>query len=132
MILGMAIKPYRNVLIGLTLLCLILLAASAYLFFNDALAMRRAGFLSGPRGWHQARTPETAPTATGIRAWMTFDFINDIFDLPPDYLKNTLSIRAAAYPKLTVAQAAKLEGIPQDEFLLKVQAATASYSALTP
>ena len=124
-------RSYKNLLIGLTLLCLILLVASAYLFIHDAAALRRAGFLSGREGWHQMRGNQ-APAAAGIRTWMTFDFVNDIFNLPPDYLSTTLSIRSSAYPKLTIAQAARAQGTSADAFLQKVQNAVASYSPIQP
>ncbi len=37
-----------------------------------------------------------------IATWMTFDYLNRIFKLPPEYLKASLSITDARYPRMTV------------------------------
>jgi hypothetical protein len=46
--------------------------------------------------------PVTANDANVIRPWMTFDYINKLFNIPPDYLKNTLSISDPSYPQLSL------------------------------
>jgi hypothetical protein len=42
-----------------------------------------------------------------IRSWMTFDYLNGFFHMPPDYLKDQLSISDPAYPKMTINKFAK-------------------------
>jgi hypothetical protein len=46
--------------------------------------------------------PVTANDATVIRPWMTFDYINTLFNIPPDYLKSSLSISDPSYPTLSL------------------------------
>jgi hypothetical protein len=121
------VRAYKNTLTGLVLLCIILLCASAYLFFHDAAALHRAGYFSGPRGWHHVGTEQGSPDAAAIRAWMTFDFINDVFKLPPAYLQSSLAINSTSYPRITIRQAAKLVGISEIDYLLRAQNAVASY-----
>lgn len=41
-----------------------------------------------------------------IASWMTFDYLNIVFKLPPDYLKNELNITDARYPRLTIKRLA--------------------------
>src|SRR5579872_7402624 len=46
----------------------------------------------------------TATDASSTQAWMTFDYVNRVFTLPPDYLRSTLNISDSRYPRLTIAQ----------------------------
>ena len=48
--------------------------------------------------------PET--DAALIKSWMTFDFINRAYHLPPSYLKTKLNITDPSYPRLTVTKIA--------------------------
>ena len=47
--------------------------------------------------------PLTASDINIIRPWMTFDYINKLFNLPPDYLKTQLSISDVRYPQLSLS-----------------------------
>lgn len=42
-----------------------------------------------------------------IENWMTFHYINKIFNVPEDYLKNKLNITDKKYPNLTISKYAK-------------------------
>ncbi|MDR3559524.1 MAG: hypothetical protein P4L58_03930, partial [Candidatus Pacebacteria bacterium] len=46
-------------------------------------------------------------TVDNIEGWMTFGFINHSFNLPPEYLKNTLGITDNKYPNITLDRWAK-------------------------
>ena len=37
-----------------------------------------------------------------IAVWMTFDYLNTVFKLPPSYLKTALNITDPRYPRLTI------------------------------
>jgi len=37
-----------------------------------------------------------------IRSWMTFKYINKVYNLPDDYLKKELNITDARYPNMTI------------------------------
>ncbi|MEI6378218.1 MAG: hypothetical protein WCO55_01025 [Candidatus Falkowbacteria bacterium] len=39
-----------------------------------------------------------------IASWMTFSYVNTIFRLPNDYLKNSLQINDKRYPNLTISR----------------------------
>jgi len=49
----------------------------------------------------------TASDTNVIRSWMTFDYLNKLFDLPPEYLQTELPVPDSAYPKLTISKFAK-------------------------
>ena len=40
---------------------------------------------------------------SAIRPWMTFDYINRLFNLPSDYLKTALKITDSRYPRITIS-----------------------------
>ncbi len=42
-----------------------------------------------------------------ISSWMTFDYINKVFHLPPSYLKDVFKISDQKYPRITIEQLSK-------------------------
>ena len=68
-----------------------------------------------------------------ISPWMTFDYINKMFNLPPEYLKQTLNINDKRYPVITISQYSRKEKIKTNLAITNVQDAVKSYLAsLTP
>jgi hypothetical protein len=65
------------------------------------------GILASQSRFHRLslRRPATLEPAA-IATWMTFDYLNMVFKLPPDYLKTSLSITDARYPRLTIKRLA--------------------------
>jgi hypothetical protein len=57
-------------------------------------------------GTHRYR-PVTVSDVMYISPWMTFDYINKLFDLPQDYLKDSLQIVDTKYPFLTIGDYTK-------------------------
>ena len=45
----------------------------------------------------------TANDVDAIRPWMTFDYVNKLFNIPGDYLKTHFGITDARYPQLSLA-----------------------------
>lgn len=56
-----------------------------------------------------------------ISKWMTFDYINRIYNLPDSYLKDIFSIQDARYPFLTIAKYAESVHIDSDTFTQEIQ-----------
>lgn len=71
-------------------------------------------------GIHRNRMPLSAQVDY-IREWMTFDYINKVFNLPSDYLKNQLGITDARYPRITVLQAAAGMHKPLDALVAQLK-----------
>ncbi len=92
----------------LTLVIIILtIAIGAVTFFllpaaTDEARQLHYRPLPFPRWRTQQNRPLALPTPSTIAVWMTFDYLNKIFNLPPDYLKTSLNITDARYPFLTV------------------------------
>ena len=81
------------------------------------------------------RAPLPVSNAGVIRSWMTFDYLNRLFALPPDYLREQLHITNTHYPRLTIAAFAKGTGTDPAATLDAVQNAVRSYpptSAASP
>ena len=51
--------------------------------------------------------PATVSDIAYISPWMTFDYINLVFKLPPDFLKTQLSITDPLYPRLSINHASR-------------------------
>ena len=65
-----------------------------------------------------------------IQSWMTFNYINKVFKLPTNYLKNILNISDSRYPNIPLEDYAEKAKIKTADFTTKVQDAVHSY--LTP
>lgn len=51
------------------------------------------------------RGPLTAADVSYIQAWMTFDYINTAFNIPPSYLSNY--VHSSLYPHLSISHYAR-------------------------
>ena len=70
----------------------------------------------------------TAANASSTQSWMTFDYINRVFNLPAAYMKTTLDITDSRYPRLTISGFAKDSGLSDSAALSKVQDVIRAYS----
>lgn len=82
----------------------------------DYRSLRRATTINARESWVaafiQEHGPVNASDVTLMRSWMTFDYLNKLFKLPPNYLQSALGIADPRYPRLTVsgwAKGAKLD-----------------------
>jgi hypothetical protein len=73
----------------------------------------------------------TASDVSVIRPWMTFDYINKLFDIPPDYLKNTLSISDPTYPQLSLYGYANHQHTDATTVVGEVESSTRAYLTAT-
>ena len=65
--------------------------------------------------------------ANYIDSWMTFRYINVIFDLPENYLKDDLNIHDNNYPNVSLKKCALTDKIDPALFLDKVKQAVNAY-----
>ena len=75
--------------------------------------------------------PVTANDVTVIRPWMTFDYINKLFNIPPDYLKNALSISDPSYPQLSLYGYANYKHVNATIVVNEVESSTRDYLTAT-
>lgn len=67
-----------------------------------------------------------------IQPWMTFQYVNFIFKLPPTYLEGSLGIPASQYPNIQIVRYARMHDLPLNAFLQEVQAKVAEHGAQQP
>jgi hypothetical protein len=65
--------------------------------------------------------PVNVKDTSQIQTWMTFDYVNHVFNISPDYLKKHLFITDTKYPRITISQYAKNVGIDKTIALQQVQ-----------
>jgi hypothetical protein len=62
-----------------------------------------------------------------IRGWMTFRYLNLVFNTPPGYLQQALSIKDSHYPNITLDALAKEQNLSSVQILAKVSTAVTSF-----
>lgn len=103
----------------------LLAAFCAYLVLHVKDARREGAFDRRPpigslfSGTRQGMPNEPDPMK--IEAWMTFKYVNVVFDLPDGLLKDSLKIEDKSYPNLSIGRYVKKTGANRDEFLNSVR-----------
>jgi len=121
------------IVLGAVLALMVLLVA------GDLINFRTTGRLS-PR--HHARdllnliSPSSqnalpAPNLAYIQTWMTFDYLNKAFKLPPDYLKLKLNITDSRYPNLSIRHLTDDMKTDPNAVLAEIRAAISQRPAAT-
>jgi heme/copper-type cytochrome/quinol oxidase subunit 2 len=126
-------RTERYIRYTLTILAVLLLLLVVF-FVAQYESLRRAQIIS-MRQFHvsqllERHAPISVTSASVVRSWMTFDYINRLFALPPDYLKNNVPITDLQYPKLTISSYVKKNGLNQTTFLDELDATIRNYSPL--
>ena len=62
-----------------------------------------------------------------IQLWMTFEYINFVFKLPPEYLRQELSIEDSRYPHITLGRLSGRDEKKASSLLLRVQDAVRNH-----
>lgn len=73
------------------------------------------------------RQPLLPQDADGIRPWMTFDYLNHVFFLPEEYLRQELMITSEDYPRETAASYARRSGRDEAVFMEDLRRAISAY-----
>lgn len=113
----------------------ILLFVLGFFLVRDYMTLRRAQIIDARElqlsALFKAHGPLTASDVTVIRPWMTFDYINKLFNIPPGYLKNTLSISDSSYPQLSLYGYANHQHVNVTMVVSEVESSTRSYLTAT-
>ncbi|HTP56721.1 MAG TPA: hypothetical protein VMJ72_00365, partial [Candidatus Paceibacterota bacterium] len=62
-----------------------------------------------------------------IQSWMTFSYINTVFNLPAGYLVSTLKMQDARYPDLTIRQYARTHDLNERDVTDTVEGSVSQY-----
>lgn len=71
--------------------------------------------------------PINANDISTVQSWMTFDYINKVFKVPSDYLKNSLGISDSSYPNETIGHYARSKKEKSSAVLLQAQEVLHNY-----
>ena len=119
----------KYILITLVVLAIILFLLVSS-FVGDVRRLRDNGVLVYHNPLHylyQAGKPATLSDVNFIAGWMTFNYLNKIFNLPMDYLKTTLSVSNKDYPNVTISKTASQQKILTSTYLASVKKAVSNY-----
>lgn len=65
--------------------------------------------------------PVTIADIAYISPWMTFDYISTLFNIPQDYLKQSMRIEDKKYPYITLNQYAKKTDVNVDVLIANIR-----------
>jgi len=108
-------KKNRNFIIYSTLLVFLVLAC-LYFIYNLS-----SYYNFGELKIHYKNQGIVPIQVSDIHTWMTFDYLNVVFKLPTDYLKNKLSITDPRYPNIIINRYALLNDINPQQLLYTIQ-----------
>ncbi len=111
----------RSLLIAGIILCIVfgLLVVETYTRYKTVT-------MPGLLGKHR-RLPASSHDIAYVSSWMTFDYINQLFNLPEKYLSQEMNIVDPKYPFLTLAQYARKTNGNQGLLILSTEDAIKRY-----
>jgi hypothetical protein len=112
---------------ALAILCILLFQQYQHIQRLGYIAAHRQSLFMSLRG----SGPLTAADASSTQSWMTFDYIDRAFALPPQYLQTALGVTDSRYPRLTISEYATDMATSSLAALMKVQDAIRAYSSAT-
>jgi hypothetical protein len=123
-------RMYRSIKIALIVLGVILALLCLFLAVNY-FSLRRANLINARElslsAFVQKHGPLTADETGVLRSWMTFAYINKLFALPPEFLKNAFDITNANYPNLTVSGYVGSRHLDEVTFMTSLETAIGNY-----
>jgi len=114
---------------------IVVLIGLSIIFIQEYVALRRAQTINAREAQlsHMLahHGPLTANDVALIQPWMTFDYVNKLFNVPPDYLKNGLTITDNSYPQLSLSGYARYQKTDTATVLTDVENSLAAYLTST-
>jgi hypothetical protein len=108
------------------------LAVLCILLVREYRQVRRLDYLAAHGSLFsalRAQGPVGASDVGSVATWMTFDYLNRLFALPPNYLQTSLALTDSRYPRLTIREYAEDQHMDQSSTLAQVQDALRAYFA---
>lgn len=125
----------RYVGYAMLVLAAVLVVLVVFLVLNYR-SLRRSAVISARESWLSAFVHNHGPLSVAdvgyVRPWMTFDYLNKLFNLPPGYLKTQLMVQDPQYPQLTVSGYANRDHLNVTVLMGKIEDAIRAYFAAVP
>ena len=84
-----------------------MLVVLVFFFVRQYTILRREQIFNARELWisnvFEQRGSPTPGDVAFVQGWMTFDYVNQLFHLPPSYLEEQLSISDSDYPHVTIS-----------------------------
>ncbi len=106
---------------GVTTIACIIMVVLGFFIVRDWKSLQHRSF-----GTFRRRPP-VRMTVESIQPWMTFEYLNRVFHLQPNYLQTELHITDTRYPRLSIHAYAKELSPNAESALIQVKNAIWSY-----
>ncbi|MBP6888593.1 MAG: hypothetical protein KBC21_02705 [Candidatus Pacebacteria bacterium] len=116
-------KQYKKILLAISGLLLLFLV----LLLTHAISLSKHKSLSQYIPSAHRRHPVSKSNISQISAWMTFDYINRVFELPDSYLRDVLTIDSKKYPSITLRRYAHEKNLDTSTLVEKIQNSIEGY-----
>jgi hypothetical protein len=127
----MKIKKEERTIVIVVSLLVIGIIVLAVLLIRDYRTLNRSGYINFVHGYRarmaRIHAPLTVNDLNVIQSWMTFDYINRIFAVPPSVLQTALKVADVHYPRLSVHEYAEAGHISVDVALQNIKDSLRSY-----
>ena len=100
-------------------------------FISEIRDLYRTDDFRPTRGLNRNYNYKLALNPNQIQGWMTFSYINFVFNLPPNYLLGALNIQDNSYPNLDINRYIKAKDLNPNMFLSSVRESVAQYNKST-
>jgi len=128
-------KPDKKAVVGYALLIIltILLVVLFFLLARDFRIARRANLGENRSNLiqlllrHKRANEITDKDVEYVDYWMTFGYIDTVFNLPLNYLKDRFNITNSRFPDITLGNYAKAAGLDRAAFITEVKQAVKDY-----
>jgi len=115
------VAPILRLIAGLVLIAI--LVVTSYFLISEIAFHSAITPLTSPRHFRGMLLPAAPPTVDAVASWMTFEYLNRVFKLPPDALRRELGITDVRYPRLSIRRWAVTAGLDQATALAEVKQA---------
>lgn len=129
-------RHHHALLVVLLIIFLALFMFVLRVFIRDYILLRHSGILHSrpPRSillpqQMGSTSPLVIANVDLVENWMTFDYLNASFGLPPEILRDGLHITDPVYPRLSIRRAAKEANVSRDVYLEEVKNIIREYLA---
>jgi len=111
----------------------VLLGILVFFFVRQSIILHREQILNARElrisNFLKRRGPLTQADVVVVQPWMTFDYVNQLFNVSSSYLQGELSISDPSYPHMTLSSYARHMNLSVSAFLASVDQALVNYLA---
>ncbi|MDP2103520.1 MAG: hypothetical protein Q8K26_01200 [Candidatus Gracilibacteria bacterium] len=119
------------------LIMVLLITFSVFLVHNIEMAKKSGVFTQRKSVYemlidHKKLNQTTVADIEYIDTWMTFQYINFVFNIPEDYLRDTFRIEDVRYPNMTLGRYVKDQKIDKIQFIVEMKKIARDFMNLHP